>query len=87
MADKMEVERALRVLGAHLTYVSDDKDWQEAEDALATLRAELDGLRRDAAIGREIAAAFLPVMEAARPLVLNFERLRDAMQESSYESR
>ena len=46
MAD-MTIERALRVLDAHLTYVSDDKDWQEAEDALATLRAEIARLEKE----------------------------------------
>ncbi|WP_036166802.1 hypothetical protein [Noviluteimonas dokdonensis] len=44
-----------------------------------TLAAEVRRLQQDAQHGRDIADAFLPVMEAMRPLVLNLERLRDAV--------
>lgn len=40
--------------------------------------AELAAAKVDAERGREISVAFLPVMEAMRPLVLNLERLKDA---------
>lgn len=58
---------------------------EQCEIAIATLRAEISRLEKDAATGREIAAVFLPVMEAARPLVLNLERLRDAAKGASHD--
>lgn len=44
----------------------------------AELRAAFAELIEENKRLREIAMTFLPVMEAARPLVLNLERLRDA---------
>jgi len=55
-------------------------DRNAAEQWMAQALGEcgVAGLIEENARLREIASAFLPVMEAARPLVLNLERLRDA---------
>ena len=51
-------------------------DWARANvaHAVAPLQAEIEALRK-------LCRDMLPVFEAARPLVLNLERLRDAAKE------
>lgn len=71
--DRLE---ALAIIRAELADMREELDATiEQRDLLSQ---EVLRLEKYAAIGREIAGAFLPVMEAARPLVLNLERLRDA---------
>lgn len=45
--------------------------------------AEIERLRRENAELRDLCRHILPVFEAARPLVLTLERLRDAAKEPS----
>jgi len=56
---------------------TDDGDYYLAADAdaaIEALQAEIEALRK-------LCRDMLPVFEAARPLVLNLERLRDAAKE------
>lgn len=53
---------------------------KEHHDAISEAIACFEQLELQAARGREISRAFLPVMQAARPLVLNLERLIDAQE-------
>ena len=49
------------------------------------LRSRCEAAEREAAIGRDITAAMLPVFDAMRPLVLNLERLKDAARGCCHE--
>lgn len=49
-------------------------------DLEAAYDAGFAAAEADARRGREIAEAFLPVMEAMRPFVLNYENLKDHLK-------
>lgn len=66
-----QTDRAEKILDNLSEQQRVHKDVLPWESIPKTPNAELKNLR-------EIAAAFLPVMEAMRPLVLNLERLKDA---------